>query len=70
MGRQMTAQQLITAAAACTVCGKIHKARKVSDYRTTYAAADGHAYSTRIYELTGRSGGVLAALQQIVSEGR
>jgi hypothetical protein len=50
-----SANQLIDTLAACTVCGKEHKARKTVTGYTTWAAKDGHAYRSRMFEMTGWS---------------
>ena len=66
--RTMTATQLIAAAAVCTACGKIHQPRAEGSFRT-WAGPDGHAYRSRLYELTGRgSSGAIAALRLLVNE--
>ena len=51
---RMTAEQLIAAAVTCVQCGREHKPRKLGNY-TNWAAPDGHAYRTRLYQMTGDS---------------
>jgi hypothetical protein len=64
----MTAQQLIAAAAACVTCGKEHEYRKLDEFRSTWAAADGHSYSPRMHAMANISAGpVINALRQLAA---
>ncbi len=64
----MDAKQLIDAAQQCVTCGKIHEPVRSGAY-ISWAAADGHRYVTRLYEMTrSASGPVIAALQVLAGE--
>lgn len=66
----MTAAQLLAKAAECVTCGQEHKPRPDGFGRTTWAAPDGHAYRTRLLEMTGNgSNNVIAALRQLAGIG-
>lgn len=63
----MTAKQLIAKASECVICGKEHKPFKTLSGGMSWASrTDGHAYRTRLFDLTNHSSGpVIAALRQL-----
>lgn len=65
----VNAKELIARAAACVTCGEEHKPWRKGSVDSWESRKDGHAYRSRIYEMTNNPGGpVIRALRELAGE--